>query len=57
MEDLEVADPYKSVVLDTASLKADEQLPDSVMFTGLVYDVETGRLETVLPSAPLRQTV
>jgi carbonic anhydrase len=29
-------------------------LPDSLIVSGLVYDVKTGRIETVVPAAPLR---
>ncbi len=54
LDDLDITDPYKSVVHDIAALRANEQLSDGVMVTGLVYDVTTGRVATVVPPAPLR---
>ena len=51
---LAVTDPYKSVAVDVAALKANAQLPGGFLVTGLVYDVTTGRVETVVPSALLR---
>jgi carbonic anhydrase len=57
LEDMAITDPYKSVLCDIASLKANQQLPDNVVVSGLVYDVKTGRMETVVPPAPLRSTI
>ncbi|WP_250456175.1 carbonic anhydrase [Caballeronia sp. ATUFL_M2_KS44] len=54
LDDLAVTDPYEAVALDVAALQANEQLPDDVMVSGLVYDVKTGRVETIVPAAPLR---
>jgi len=54
LADLAIADPYKSVALDIATLKANQQLPGNMVVSGLVYDVKTGRVETVVPPAPLR---
>ena len=51
---LEIDDPYKSVVLDVAALKANPNLPSDIVITGMVYDVATGLLQTVVPSAPIR---
>jgi carbonic anhydrase len=51
---LEITDPYKSVVVDVAALKANPNLPAAFTVTGLVYDVTTGRVETVVPAGPLR---
>jgi carbonic anhydrase len=51
---LEIADPYKSVEVDVAALKANPKLPGGFTVTGIVYDVETGIAHTVVPSAPLR---
>lgn len=50
---LEITDPRKSVVHDISALKANTQLPDGVVVSGLVYDVATGRIETVVPPTPL----
>ena len=55
LEGLGITDPHKSVVLDIAALRAKSQLPDGVVVSGLVYDVATGRVKTVVPPAPLRQ--
>jgi carbonic anhydrase len=57
LEGMAITDPYKSVLCDIASLKANQQLPDNVVVSGLVYDIETGRVETVVPPAPLRSTI
>ena len=54
LETLEITDPHKSVVHDIAALRANEQLPDGIVVSGLVYDVKTGRVEAVVPPAPLR---
>ncbi|MFK3796331.1 MULTISPECIES: carbonic anhydrase [unclassified Pseudomonas] len=52
---LEIDDPYKSVKVDVAALKANPKLPGGFIVSGLVYDVETGRIETVVPPALLRE--
>lgn len=51
---LAIDDPYSSVVLDVAALKANPNLPGEIVVTGLVYDIATGLMRTVVPSAPLR---
>lgn len=51
---LAIDDPYASVAIDVAALKANQQLPAAITVTGLVYDVVTGLVETVIPSSPLR---
>lgn len=53
LDALAITDPYKSVALDVAALKANPQLPGELLVTGLVYDVATGRIETVVPAALL----
>lgn len=56
-EDLDgkaVSDPYGSVKVDTAVLHQAPALPASFAVSGLVYDVGTGRVETVVAPAPLR---
>lgn len=55
LDGMAIDDPYRAVALDIATLRANEQLPAGVMVSGLVYDVKTGRVETVVPPAPLRQ--
>ena len=56
LEDLAIDDPYQAVAYDIAALKANDQLPGDIMVSGLVYDVKTGRVDTVVPPAPLRQS-
>jgi carbonic anhydrase len=42
-----VGDPRAAVAVDVAALRADDRLSDAITVSGLVYDVETGRVETV----------
>jgi carbonic anhydrase len=49
---LAVDDPYAAVAHDVAALKANPQLPAGFIVSGLVYDVATGRVETVVPPSP-----
>ncbi len=48
-----VSDPYAAVRVDVAALKNTRSLPGGIIVSGLVYDVATGRLDTVVPPAPL----
>ncbi len=50
----QIADPRASVAADTASLKANPLLPGELIVSGLVYHVETGRIEQVVGPEPLR---
>lgn len=54
-ETIAVTDPYKSVVYDVAALRANPNLPSGLTISGAVYDVATGRVETVVTPAPLRE--
>ena len=54
LEALAIADPYQSVLVDIAALKAHPSVSGDFTVTGLVYDVATGRIETVAPSQRLR---
>ncbi|MDE1181096.1 carbonic anhydrase [Paraburkholderia sp.] len=54
LDDLAITDPYRAVALDVASLKANPNLPGGFTVSGLVYDVKTGLVETVVPPARLR---
>lgn len=54
LDGLAINDPYASVAVDVAALKANPKLPGGFLVTGLVYDVDTGRVQTVVPSALLR---
>jgi carbonic anhydrase len=49
-----VSDPRAAVALDVASLRAIPALPGEWLISGLVYDVATGLIETVVPPAPIR---
>jgi carbonic anhydrase len=49
-----ITNPRKAVAVDVSALKANPMLPGGLQVTGLVYDVATGRIETVVPTAPLR---
>jgi carbonic anhydrase len=51
---LAIDDPYESVVMDVAALRANPKLPGGIVVTGLVYDVATGLVRTVVPSQRLR---
>ena len=56
-EDLETKaprDPYAAVAVDVADLTALPSLPAGSTVSGVVYDVETGRVEVVVPPAPTR---
>lgn len=47
-----IVDPYKAVEYDVASLHANPNLPTGMTVTGMVYDVATGKVTTVVaPSA------
>lgn len=54
LDKLAIADPYAAVAIDVAALKANPQLPGGFLVTGMVYDVATGKVETVVPPALLR---
>ncbi|HUB52479.1 MAG TPA: carbonic anhydrase [Terracidiphilus sp.] len=49
-----VPDSRKSVAVDVAALKAIPGLPGEWLISGLVHDVATGKVEVVVPSAPVR---
>lgn len=54
LENLAIADPYAAVAIDVAAIKANPQLPAEFIVTGMVYDVATGLVETVVPPSILR---
>jgi carbonic anhydrase len=54
LEELEVMDPYKAVEIDVKALKDASKVPSGFTVSGLVYDVATGRFETVVPPTRLR---
>jgi carbonic anhydrase len=52
-ETIGLADPHKAVAYDFAALKANPNLPTGLTVTGMVYDVATGKVETVVPPTAL----
>jgi carbonic anhydrase len=51
-----VTDPRAAVAFDVALLRAIPALPGKWLISGLVYDVATGRVEVVVPPAPIRSS-
>ena len=49
-----VKDPRAAVAVDVALLRTVPALPGEWLVSGLVYDVATGLVETVVPPAPIR---
>jgi carbonic anhydrase len=49
-----VNDPRAAVTADVAALRAIPALPGEWLISGLVYNVATGLVETVVPPAPIR---
>jgi carbonic anhydrase len=49
-----VTNPRTSVAVDVAALRAVPALPVTWLLSGLVYDVATGLVEVIVPSAPIR---
>jgi carbonic anhydrase len=49
-----VGDPQAAVAVDVAALKAEPTLPGEFLVSGLVYDVGTGLIETVVEPSLLR---
>ncbi len=54
LESLSINDPHESVAIDVAALRANPNLPGGFLVSGLVYDVATGKIETVVAPAVLR---
>jgi carbonic anhydrase len=50
-----INDPRAAVAVDVASLRAVDALPAAWLVSGLVYDVTTGLMETVVPPTPIRK--
>jgi carbonic anhydrase len=50
-----IHDPRAAVALDVAALRAEPGLAGETLVSGLVYDVATGLVETVVAPAPIRQ--
>jgi len=49
-----VLNPHAAVAVDVAFLRTIPALPAQWLISGLVYDVSTGLIETIVPPAPLR---
>lgn len=49
-----LAEPRAAVRTDVDVLRDDPAIPGTLVVSGLVYDVDTGRLETIAPPATLR---
>jgi len=49
-----ITDPRAAVAVDVALLRAISALPGTWIVSGLVYDVATGLVQTVVPPAPIR---
>ena len=56
LECMEVTDPYKAVAMDVAAWRANQDIPGEFTISGIVYDVNSGRIKVVIPPAMLRQT-
>lgn len=54
LEVLAIKDPHAAVRLDVETFRANKDLPDGIMVSGLVYDVANGRTEVVVPPTRLR---
>ncbi len=52
---LAITDPFKAVEIDVAKLKSNPNLPGGFAISGLVYDVATGKVETIVPPELLRR--
>jgi carbonic anhydrase len=51
-----VGDPYAAVAVDVAAIKDNPFLPADFIVSGLVYDVRTGLIETVIAPSLLRES-
>jgi len=51
-----VGDPRAAVAVDVAAIKDNPFLPADFIVSGLVYDVRTGLIETVVAPSPLRES-
>jgi carbonic anhydrase len=49
LADKSVADPRAAIIVDVAALRSESRIP-GVSVSGLVYDVATGLIETVVPA-------
>lgn len=54
LERLEINDPYQSVLVDVAALRDEVSISGEFTVSGLVYDVDTGLVQTVVAPETLR---
>jgi carbonic anhydrase len=54
LEGLAITEPFEAVAIDVARVKSNPNLPGRLTVSGLVYDVATGKVETIVPPAQLR---
>ena len=48
----QLGDPREAVRRDVSLLRSNPLVPRTLVVSGLVYDVDTGRVETIVPRAP-----
>ena len=48
-----VSDPVAAVAADVEMLRSNPMFPKDLIVSGLVFDVDTGKVQTVVPAAPL----
>ena len=51
-----IGDPRRAVAVDVAAIKANPFLPAEFIVSGLVYDVHSGLVETVIPPSRLGES-
>lgn len=54
LEEEAISDPRAAVAIDVAAIKANPRLPRDWAISGLVYDVKTGLVETVVSPEPVK---
>jgi carbonic anhydrase len=54
LDALALNDPYEAVAIDVMALRANPDISAGFTVTGLVYDMATGLIETVVPTSLLR---
>jgi carbonic anhydrase len=54
LEKLAINDPFEAVAIDVMALRANPDISAGFTVTGLVYDMATGLIETVVPTRLLR---
>lgn len=54
LDSMEITDPYKAVAMDVAAFKTMTDIPGGFVISGVVYDVATGKIQTVVEPSLLR---